>query len=222
MNLKIGKFFKNERKYMLTFRTFGMLVAIGIVILINSTAMAKGNGNKPTDSLTTQEIEDLVHLREEEKLARDVYRYLYDVWGQWIFANIAASEQQHMDAVKKLLDGYGIKDPVKDDIEGVFVNDDLKALYDYLVATGESTQLDALWVGATIEDMDIFDIKHMRDNTDKSDLVSVYESLMKGSGNHLRSFCSQLELSGETYEAQYLEQSEVDSILNTVKETGSK
>jgi len=161
-------------------------------------------------------------MREEEKLARDVYRYLYDVWGQWIFDNISASEHQHMDAVKKLLDGYGIEDPVKNDIEGVFANDDLQALYDVLVATGESTQLNALWVGATIEDMDIFDISLMLNNTAKSDLISVYENLMKGSRNHLRSFCGQLESSGETYEAQYLEQSEVDSILNTAREAGSK
>ena len=111
---------------------------------------------------------------------------------------------------------------MENDIEGVFANDDLQALYDVLVATGESTQLNALWVGATIEDMDIFDIKHMLENTDKSDLVSVYENLMKGSRNHLRSFCGQLESSGEIYEAQYLEQSEVDSILNTAREAGSK
>lgn len=117
-------------------------------------------------------------MREEEKLARDVYRYLYNVWGQWIFDNISASEHQHMDAVKKLLDGYGIEDPVKNDIEGVFANDDLQALYDVLVATGESTQLNALWVGATIEDMDIFDISLMLNNTAKSDLISVYENLM--------------------------------------------
>jgi hypothetical protein len=189
--------------------------------------MAKGNQNKngSTATLSTQEIDDLVHLREEEKLARDVYRYLYDVWGQWIFDNIAASEQQHMDAVKKLLDRYGEEDPVGNDVEGVFVNDDLQELYYKLTDDGggdESTRLDALWVGATIEDMDIFDIKHMLENTDKPDLISVYENLMKGSRNHLRSFCSLLETLGETYEAQYLEPKEVEAILSTPKETGRK
>ena len=111
---------------------------------------------------------------------------------------------------------------MKNDIEGVFANDDLQALYDDLVATGESTQLNALWVGATIEDMDIFDISLMLKNTAKSDMISVYENLMKGSRNHLRSFYGQLEPSGEKYDAQYLKQEEVDSILNTVKETGSE
>jgi len=209
---------------MLKFKTFSILVAIGIIILIGGTAIAKGKGSKnnPIDTLTPLEIADLAHLREEEKLARDVYRYLYDFWGQWIFDNIAASEQQHMDAVKNLLDRYGIEDPVEKDIEGVFVNPELQDLYDSLIAIGESTQLNALWVGATIEDMDIFDIQHMLDNTDKSDLVSVYENLMKGSRNHLRSFCGLLDTLGETYDAQYLSQDEVDSILSTAKETGPK
>jgi hypothetical protein len=186
--------------------------------------MAKGNQNKngSTATLSTQEIKDLVHLREEEKLARDVYRYLYEVWGQWIFDNIAASEQQHMDAVKNLLDRFGVEDPVENDVEGVFINETLQELYDDLIAIGESTKLNALWVGATIEDMDIFDIKGMLENTDKPDLVSVYENLTKGSRNHLRSFCSLLETLGETYEAQYLEQDEVDTILSTAKETGRK
>jgi hypothetical protein len=41
--------------------------------------------------LTEEEIKDVVHLREEEKLARDVYNELYAEWGQWIFDNIAAT-----------------------------------------------------------------------------------------------------------------------------------
>jgi hypothetical protein len=185
------------------------------------------NGKKgqsgTTANLSPEDIEDLVYLREEEKLARDVYLYLYATWGQWIFENIAASEQQHMDAVKTLLDRYGIVDPVGDNNdEGVFVEPELQELYDSLVATGESTKLNALLVGATIEDMDIRDIQIMHDNTEKLDLKSVYENLMQGSRNHLRSFCGLLETLGETYTAQYLTQEEVNEILDSPKETGPK
>ncbi len=70
--------------------------------------------------------------------------------------------------------------------------------------------------------MDIYDIKQMLSNTDKPDLTSVYENLMKGSRNHLRSFCGLLETMGVTYEAQYLDQKIVDSILDSPKETGPK
>ena len=43
-------------------------------------------------------------MREEEKLARDVYLTLYDIWGTPAFNNIASSEQTHMDAVLMLID----------------------------------------------------------------------------------------------------------------------
>jgi hypothetical protein len=59
-------------------------------------------------------------------------------------------------------------------------------------------------------------------NTDKPDLISVYENLMKGSRNHLRSFCGLLETMGVTFEAQYLSQDEVNAILDSPKETGPK
>ena len=145
----------------------------------------------------------MVYLREEEKLARDVYLHLYDIWGQWIFENIAANEQQHMDAVKTLLDRYGIEDPVGYNDEGVFANEAIGSLYKTLIDSADESEIDALLVGAEIEDMDIFDIEEMLKRTDKPDLTSVYENLMKGTRNHLRSFCSLLETMGVTYEAQF-------------------
>jgi len=200
----------------------GIVLAMILMLALSGTAVAKGKGQKaqndPPVALTEQEISDLVHLREEEKLARDVYLHLFDVWGQWIFENIAASEQRHMDAVKNLLDRYGVEDPVGDDVEGVFTNQDLQSIYDSLIATGNLSSIDALYVGATIEDLDIYDIQHMVANTDKPDLLSVYENLMKGSRNHMRSFCGLLETFDEFYTAQYLTQEEVDAIVSSDRE----
>ena len=202
----------------------GTPVGESVLILSVQEEMTANKSQSVTPAiLSEEEMGDLVHLREEEKLARDVYLYLYDVWGQWIFENIAASEQQHMDAVKNLLHRYGIDDPAANNAEGVFSDGDLQELYNFLIESGASeasTQLDALWVGATIEDMDIYDIQHMLINTDKSDLISVYENLMKGSRNHLRSFGGLLETLGESYDAQYLDQDVVDTIIGSPKETG--
>jgi hypothetical protein len=187
-------------------------------------------GNKAKEKINTppeisQQVEnDLVQLREEEKLARDVYLYLYAQWDQWIFSNIAKSEQQHMDAVKGLLDKYDIEDPVDIDIQGHFEDQALQDLYDALIVAGGESMEDALHVGATIEDLDIFDIYEMIDNgTDFVDVTSVYENLSKGSRNHLRSFVGQLVLfdEGYVYEAQYLTQEEVDEIIASPMETGS-
>ena len=52
--------------------------------------------------LTDQEKEDLLFIREDEKLARDIYNIMFAKWGTPIFDRIAISEQRHMDAVKRI------------------------------------------------------------------------------------------------------------------------
>jgi len=117
-----------------------------------------------------------------------------------------------------------IDDPVDPDIQGHFEDEDLQDLYDDLIAVGSVSREDALYVGATIEDLDIFDIYEMIDHAASiEDVTSVYENLSKGSRNHLRSFVGQLVLFDEdyVYQAQYLEQYEVDEIIASPMETGS-
>ncbi len=97
-------------------------------------------------------------MREEEKLAGDVYRYFYDLWGSTIFQNIASSEDAHTDAILDLLNQYGIEDPASAD-PGVFSNPDLQALYDELTAMGSNSLKEAFLVGAAIEEIDILDIE---------------------------------------------------------------
>jgi len=61
----------------------------------------------PESQLSESEMQGLILMREEEKLARDVYTTLGEKWDLNIFINIAGSEQTHTDAVKYLLDRYG-------------------------------------------------------------------------------------------------------------------
>ena len=61
-------------------------------------------------------------MREEEKLARDVYLAMDDLWGLRVFSQISWSEQNHMDAVLAVLDKYGVLDPVGDNPTGVFTD----------------------------------------------------------------------------------------------------
>lgn len=170
--------------------------------------------------LSEKEIKDLQYMREEEKLARDVYLTLYDKWGQRIFYNIAQSEQTHTDSVRYLLQRYGLEDPVKDETVGVFTNTDLQKLYNDLVEKGSKSLQDGLFVGATIEDLDIFDLKGAITETDNEDIQVVYENLMRGSRNHMRSFIGQLQRNGGSYESQYLSQQEIDEILQSDIERG--
>ena len=173
-----------------------------------------------TAELTDAEIDGLILMREEEKLAHDVYVTLFDLWGLPVFENIAASETTHTEAVRDLLVAYGIDDPVTDDTIGVFTDPALDALYDDLVEQGSASLADALTVGLIIEDLDIFDLQNLLDETDNPDIERVYTSLLMGSENHMRAFMRQLDSQGGTYEANFLEQSEIDEILASGQQGG--
>ena len=131
---------------------------------------------------------DLAFMREEEKLAHDVYTALYEKWGLRVFSNIAASEQRHTDAIAVLIDRYGYADPVDGNGAGVFEDATLQALYDELVAKGLTSVSDALAVGVLIEETDIADLQARIAHTTEADVRSVYENLLSGSYNHLDAF----------------------------------
>lgn len=174
----------------------------------------------PKEPLNADELASLPFMREEEKLARDVYNFLYNKWGSLIFKNIAASEQTHMDAVLHLLVKYNLPDPVGSNGPGVFTNPVFQTLYTQLTAMGSVSVLEAMKVGLTIEDLDIFDLQKALEKVDNQDIILVYSNLMKGSRNHLRSFYGELLALGGTYTAQYISQAEFDAIVNSPKETG--
>jgi hypothetical protein len=144
-------------------------------------------------SLSAAEADGLTYMREEEKLARDVYQALGAQWELSIFTNIAASEQRHMDSVLGLLDRYGLSDPAADSAPGEFTNDDLQALYDRLVEQGSRSLADAIEVGIAIEQVDIADLEDYAAASDNSAILRVYDNLTRGSHSHLRAFTTTLE-----------------------------
>ncbi len=184
----------------------------------NSNGNANGDGTGtgittiPASDLNAEEAASLLYMREEEKLARDVYNTLYTVWGQPTFQNIASSEQAHMDEIKQLLDRYGLTDPAL--APGQFTDASLQALYDKLVAQGSISLADALKVGAAIEEIDILDLQTRLAQTDNADIQMVYNNLMNGSYNHLKAFTGALlQQTGEVYQPQYLSADAYQSII---------
>ncbi len=175
----------------------------------------------PPSDLSATEASALVFMREEEKLARDVYQLLYTQWGQKVFSNIAASEQQHMDAVALLLTRYNLPDPAAATAPGVFQDPHVQELFNALMTQGQTSLIAALTVGATIEDLDIQDLQTRIAATDNADIALVFNELMKGSRNHMRAFISQLTKQGVTYTPQYITQAEFDAIINSPTETGA-
>lgn len=174
---------------------------------------------QPTaDALDQTAGDGLAWMREEEKLARDVYQLLSELWDLRIFANIADSEQTHTDAVGDLLYRYGIRDPMADAVPGVFEDPTIQALYDDLVDQGSQSLVGALIVGATIEDMDIVDLQLRR--TGIATIDDVYANLEKGSRNHLRAFIRTLERQGGDYTPSYLTVAEYEAIISSPTERG--
>ena len=169
----------------------------------------------PAATLSPEEIAGLEFMREEEKLAHDVYIALYAIWADDIFYRISLSETTHTEAVLALLVKYGIPDPAEGKAPSEFADPDLQALYDTLMAMGKTSRIDALKVGALIEETDIRDINAKKAVTDEADILTVYGNLLCGSQDHLRAFNDALLAQGVTYVPQAISQAEWDAIANS-------
>ncbi len=169
-----------------------------LMAIISFAAVLQAGGQAQAASLTTTERDWLTYMREEEKLARDVYLFLYDEWGSRIFARIAASEQTHMDALKTLLGKYGIADPAAGKAPGEFSDPKFEILYNELTQRGNVSLVEALKVGVLIEEIDIDDLNAAIASTTRSDIKRVYGNLLQGSLNHLDAFNFNLAKLGAT------------------------
>lgn len=181
-----------------------------------SSIMSFSSCNKnqvETPVLSDQEKETLRFMREEEKLARDVYTFFHTKYGLNIFGNITSSEQTHMDAVLALMAKYGIEDSAASQA-GVFNNSVLQKLYYDLIAQGETSLGEALKVGATIEDLDIKDLYKGLAATANADIASLYEKLNCGSRNHMRAFTSQLASLQISYSPQFISKELYNEIIS--------
>lgn len=166
------------------------------------------------DDLSPAEEAGLLFMREEEKVARDVYAYFYNKYKLNVFSNINKSETVHTYTIKYLLDRYGLQDPMVIDNPGIFVNQDLQNLHNQLIEQGNVSDVEALKVGALIEEVDIIDLFTHLKETDNQDLTYVYSNLEKGSENHLRAFVGNLANRGIVYSPVKLDVKTYNSIIN--------
>ena len=172
--------------------------------------------NQKNTAFSLEDQEALLFMLEEEKLARDTYIYLDELWGINQFANIQISEQSHLNAVADLLDSFDIDYAIQP--EGEFANQEIQNLYDEFITDGTLSMTQALEVGATIEDLDIVDLQNYINATSNTAIISVFESLQCGSRNHLRSFVFALENTGNTYAPQFLTVEEYELIVSNSNE----
>ncbi len=162
-----------------------IITIILAVFLLQGTLFA-------ADLLTSAEEDGIMLMREEEKLARDVYIVLFETWHIETFDNISSSEEQHMSAVGKIIERYDLEDPIVNDEVGVFTDAHLQGLYEDLIEKGMRTVEDALEVGIMIEELDIADLEALMSEDLPDDIQRTYSRLLRGSERHLDSFESQL------------------------------
>lgn len=182
---------------------FVALMVCFVLAGLSSAALAQG-------LLTSEEEAGLLQMREEEKLARDVYAAMFEKWRKRIFDNIRDSEQRHMDAVQGLLDRYDLEDPAEGKDFGSFTNEQIGMLYTGLLKIGSDSLVKALCVGVFIEEMDIEDLEGLLKEMKKQDIKRVYTNLLAGSYLHLETFNEQLDLLDATCESY---QQEFEDIL---------
>ncbi|MDQ7003564.1 MAG: DUF2202 domain-containing protein [Ghiorsea sp.] len=190
-----------------------LYLALGVTIML--TACGNTGGSTAADAglstpLTANEIAGLKYMREEEELARDLYMNIYTARGSTltIFQNISLnSEVGHAQKMLDLLNTYGEADPSTGNTT-TYTNTGLQALYDQLIGTatgGATTDLNALMVGALVEEVDIEDINAKKAQVQPAHalIIQTYDNLLCGSRNHLRSFVAQIEsTTGTTYTPQ--------------------
>jgi len=196
----------------------------------DSSVVSDDNSSVSQDTITSAklsaaEIQGLLYMREEEELARDLYLDIYVATGSRlnVFKNISDNaETQHAEAMRVLLETYGLEDPSTGE-HNTYTNTDLQALYDTLlnIAIG-SDDLATLRVGALVEETDIRDILSDKAQvaSEHKDIIDTYNNLLCGSRNHLRAFVKQIEnKTGSTYVTQVPElDAEVQAILNSDQE----
>jgi hypothetical protein len=186
----------------------------------NAGTLATELSSYPLSALSAAEADSLAFMREEEQFAHDVYAVSATLWSTPVFANITASEATHSAAVKALLDRYPVADPLAGMATGTFKSPAFQLLYANLVTASRTNLIEALKVGAQIEELDMRDITVQKAGIDNADILMVYDNLLRGSRNHLRAFMKVLVQQGGSYVPQYISQAEFDAIVDSPVETG--
>jgi hypothetical protein len=181
--------------------------------LNDDSQSSASSSDDSSDELSDDQKYTLAYMWNEEKLAKDIYLALNDVWPNQVFYNIATkSETQHEAAVEALVQAYDINITNLDDYEENYSEAELRAfapgtygvpavqeLYDTLYTKGIQSAQDALEVGCMVEVTDVNDLNEdiaIAQGID--DLVTTFKNLRSGSYTHYWAFDNALKSMGVT------------------------
>lgn len=174
------------------------------------------NPLKVYSQLTDAEINSIMSLREEEKVAYDVYTFMFEKYESKVFKNIAENEKDHMDKIKELIIQFNLNDPLSgiSDQKGVFNNKKMQALYDEMIMAGNYGLLDALRAAARFEETDIIDLRNDLSAASDQTVVNTYINLESSSQDHLRALVKVIKDEGISYKPSYLSKEDFDKIMS--------
>lgn len=175
----------------------------------------------PAGDLTEAQAARIAFVREEEKLARDLYRQFAATWRIQAFSKVAEAEQRHFDLMGWLISRYSLDDPAFGQVPGRFTNSSLQALYDELLAIGQESATSAWTVGGIVEETDLVDVEGLEALAPADDLATVAENLARGSRNHLRGFVQALAAQGATDEPALFDAETYAAIVDAAIERGA-
>lgn len=184
------------------------------ILLLVSMLLTGLLGYSQEQPLSKIAMDDIRYMREEEKMARDVYDSMYIRWQLTPFKNIQQSETMHMKFMKELIEKYQLTDPVLSEERGSFSNKQILSLYQQLIEMGSKSAIDALKAGAQIEEIDIQDLLNKQKHTTNETILSTYKMLLSASERHLNAFVRNLKMRDESYKPVVLEQATFDDIIS--------
>lgn len=192
----------------MTMKTYLFTIIIFLSLIFNPL--------KVFSQLTDAEINSIMSLREEEKVAYDVYTFMFEKYESKVFKNIAENEKDHMDKIKELIIQFNLNDPLSgiSDQKGVFNNKKMQALYDEMIMAGNYGLLDALRAAARFEETDIIDLRNDLSAASDQTVVNTYINLESSSQDHLRALVKVIKDEGISYKPSYLSKEDFDKIMS--------
>jgi len=173
-----------------------------------------------TADLTADEIEFIYAVREDEKVARDLYFSFFGTFGLKPFENIGKAEDNHIKATEKLFDYYEIDYPALSE-NGKFENAIRQKLFDSLLLKG-TPELEAFKVMAMLEESNIVEYGEVLKTIANPNIKIVIENLARASANHFKAAIRQITALGGTYTPALMTQEQYRAVIAIGFEKGKR
>ena len=170
--------------------------------------------NMPKEDLNDAEKEWMNKMALEEKMAYDFYYMMFNKWNMPAFERIMNAELNHKTLMVKMLEKYGMDNPVNDQLIGQYDDKTLQDLYNDLFSRGNTSLKDAFIAAAELEELDYLDLQKALEAADNADLRVAFTNLQRGTTHHLNAMVMQLKrLYDYDYEPKHMDKETFDKLI---------